>query len=189
MAKKRILSTLLSVMLLTPLIKVKAIEIPASKPRKGIESDRNLNLRNYEVEQVEELVEAEFEKRKEIELEEQKKREIEEQKLENKKQYWKFEVSYYCGCYYCTQNGNLITASGEYAQEGVTIALPQDIPFGSKVHIDDVGDFIVQDRGGYIEYTYDEEGNLIMRVDVYIENHDRALQLGRHIKSGYIIIN
>lgn len=75
MAKNRILSTLLSVMLLTPLIKVKAIEIPASKPRKGIESDRNLNLRNYEIKQVEELIKAEFEKCKEIELEEQKEEE------------------------------------------------------------------------------------------------------------------
>ncbi|MDU3410161.1 glucosaminidase domain-containing protein [Clostridium sp.] len=80
MAKSRILCTLLSVMLLTPLVRVNAVEIPVSKPRKEVESDRNLSLRNYEIEQVEELIKAEFEKRKEIEareLEEQKK--IEEQ--------------------------------------------------------------------------------------------------------------
>lgn len=188
MGKKRIVCALLSLMLMTPLVNVKAVQVN-SKPK----SDRNLDLKNYELKQVEELIKAEIKKRKEIkdrELEEQKKiEEIKKQELESKKQYWKFEVSYYCGCYYCTQNGNLITASGEYAQEGVTIALPQDIPFGSHVHIDNTGDFIVQDRGGYIEYTYDEEGNLIMRADVYISDHNRALQLGRHIESGYIIIN
>lgn len=182
MAKRRILSALLSLMFITPLVNVKAIKIP-SKPEQLAE---NLDLKNYELEQVEEVFRVEIQK-----LEEIKARELEEQKRieESKKQYWKFEVSYYCGCYYCTQNGNLITASGEYAQEGITIALPHDIPFGSQVHIDNVGDFTVQDRGGYIGYTYDEEGNLIMRTDIYISDHNRALQLGRHIESGYIIIN
>lgn len=193
MAKNRIVCVLLSLPLMMPLMEVQTVQAP-SEPKQLAESDRNLNLRNYEIKQVEELIKVEIEKRKEIEAkkqeEERLKEEIEKQKLESKKQYWKFEVSYYCGCYNCTQNGNLQTASGEYAREGITIALPHDIPFGSQVHIDNVGNnFIVQDRGGYIEYTYDNEGNLVMRVDVFVSDHNRALELGRHIESGYIIIN
>jgi 3D (Asp-Asp-Asp) domain-containing protein len=192
MAKNRIVCALLSLSLLTPLIKVQAVQTP-SEPKQLAGYDKNLDLRNYEIKQVEELIKVEIQKREEIEAKKQEERkkieETEKQKLESTKQYWKFEVSYYCGCYSCTQNGNLQTASGEYAQEGLTIALPHDIPFGSQVHIDNVGDFVTQDRGGFIEYTYDNEGNLIMRADVFVSDHNRALQLGRHIESGYIIIN
>lgn len=187
---KKIVSAILSLAFITPLFNSKLTQ--ESKPKK-IDSIEILNLKDYKLKEVEDKLKVEIEKLKEIEakkLEEEKQRELEQQKIEeSKKQYWKFEVSYYCGCYHCTQNGNLITASGEYAQEGVTIALPSDIPFGTKVHVDNVGDFVVQDRGGYIAYTYDENGDLIMRADVYISDHNRALQLGRHIESGYIKIN
>lgn len=191
MAKKRIAMFLLSTVLTTtPLLKIEAMQVN-SKPEQLTESDKNLDLRNYKVKQVEELIKVEFQKRKEIELEEQKKREeIEKQRIleEQSKQYWKFEVSFYDSCYNCTQNGNGQTASREYAQEGITIALPKDIPFGSEVHIEGTGDYIVQDRGGYIEYTYDSEGNLVMRVDVYVDSHSKALELGRYYAEGYVII-
>lgn len=105
--------------------------------------------------------------------------------------YYKFEVSYYCSCYYCTQNTTDVgrTASGSYAVEGRTIATPGDIPFGSEVFIEGVGNFIVEDRGGFIEYSYDEYGNEVMRVDVYIDSHERALEMGRHYEYGYILLN
>ncbi len=186
MAKNRILSTLLSVMLLTPLIKVKAIEIPASKPRKGIESDRNLNLRNYEIEQVEELIKAEFEKRKEIELEEQKKREIEEQKKNII--YCKFEVSFYTTSP-DEGSGTGIGKSNEYVQPWVSIALPEDIPFYSTATIEGLGTFINHDTGSYIQWNYDEEGNLVCRVDVCVSTKEEAFSLGRFYADGYIIIN
>ena len=197
MAKKRIASILMCMFFTTPLAGIKEMQIPSEPKEQLAESDRNLNLRNYKIEQVEELVKAEIQKRKEIELAEQetqkeikKREELEQQKIEeSKRQYWKFEVSYYCGCYECTQNGNLLTASGEYAQEGITIALPQDIPFGSQVHIEGVGDYIVQDRGGFIEYTYDDEGNLVMRVDIFVMDHNRALEYGRYYAEGYVVIN
>lgn len=105
--------------------------------------------------------------------------------------YVKFEVSYYCSCYYCTQNTTDVgrTASGSYAVEGRTIATPGDIPFGSEVFIEGVGNFIAEDRGGYIQYSYDEYGNEVMRVDVYIDSHERALSMGRHYEYGYILLN
>lgn len=191
MVKKRIAYILLATFLLTPLVNVKTMQLN-SKPKQLIEYGESLDLRNYKIRQVEEMARVQNQKRKEIELEKQKERElraIEEQKkrLENRK-YYKFEVSFYCGCYYCTQNGNLQTASGEYAVEGITIATPKDIPFGSEVHIEGLGDYKVQDRGGFIEYTYDTEGNSVMRVDVYVDSHSKALELGRYYAEGYVII-
>lgn len=160
---------------------------------KQVDSVEILNLRSYKVDQVEGIMKVEYEKIKEIERKKEEERiKLEELnrkiEIESKKQYWKFEVSFYDSCYDCTQNGDGQTASGEYVQEGVTIALPKDIPFGSEVHIEGTGDYIVQDRGGYIEYTYDNEGNLVMRVDVYVDSHSKALELGRYYAEGYIII-
>lgn len=112
---------------------------------------------------------------------------VEEEIVEDNKEYWTFEVSYYCGCWDCTQNGNNITASGTYATQGRTIALPTDIPFGTEVYIEDVGYFINEDTGGFIQYTYDDYGNLVMRVDVYLEDHNECYERGRHYSNGYII--
>lgn len=112
---------------------------------------------------------------------------VEEEIIEDNKEYWTFEVSYYCGCWDCTQNGNNITASGTYATQGRTIALPTDIPFGTEVYIEDVGYFINEDTGGFIQYTYDDYGNLVMRVDVYLEDHNECYERGRHYSNGYII--
>lgn len=100
----------------------------------------------------------------------------------NNIQEWTFEVSYYCSCWNCTQNGDGQTASGEYAVEGVTIALPTDIPFGTKAYIEGVGEFINQDTGGFIQYT--DEG--YMRVDVYLEDHYECYERGRHYANGYL---
>lgn len=191
MAKKRILSFLLTFIFTTPLVEFKG-ETFNSKPRKSIDCVERINLRTYEIDQVQEIIDFEIQKLKEIEEEEQRRREeerlLKQQKINDDRAYWKFEVSFYDSCYDCTQNGNGKTASGEYAQEGVTIALPKDIPFGSEVHIEGTGDYIVQDRGGYIEYTYDIEGNLVMRVDVYVSSHSKALEFGRYYADGYIDI-
>ena len=189
---KKIISILLSSTFSISIIGLGLIQSDDTK--KEVDYSIISNLKDYELRQVQDKLNAEIQKYKDIEAkrleEEQRLKELENQKIEeSKKQHWKFEVSYYCGCYHCTKNGNLKTASGEYAQEGVTIALPHDVPFGTEVHIDNVGDFIVQDRGGFIEYTYDENGDLIMRADVYVSDHNKALKLGRHIESGYININ
>lgn len=78
MAKKRIAMFLLSTVLTTtPLLKIEAMQVN-SKPEQLTESDKNLDLRNYKVKQVEELIKVEFQKRKEIEMKKQKE---EEQKI------------------------------------------------------------------------------------------------------------
>lgn len=112
---------------------------------------------------------------------------VEEESIENNREYWTFEVSFYCSCELCCGVETGITASGEYAQEGITIATPSDIPFYSKVYIDGLGEYVVHDRGGYIQYTYDDYGNLAMRVDVYLNNHNECYERGRYNAEGYIV--
>lgn len=64
-----------------------------------------------------------------------------------------------------------ITASGVKVEEGVTIACPKTMDFGTEVYIPYFDNtFECQDRGGAIT-----EGKL----DVYIEDLDAALKFGR----------
>ena len=63
-----------------------------------------------------------------------------------------------------------ITASGTVVAEGRTIACPQELPFGTKVHIDTVGYRICEDRGSAVK------GKVL---DLYIANKDAAWEFGR----------
>lgn len=93
------------------------------------------------------------------------------------------EVSYYCACELCCDIETGITASGTTVQEGRTIAMPSNVPFGTKVYIEELDHtFIVEDRGGYIKQLDDNT----MRVDVYVDSHELALELGRHMSRGII---
>lgn len=63
-----------------------------------------------------------------------------------------------------------ITASGEKTQEGRTIAADRSIPFGTEIYIPALGQtYTVTDRGGAIRGD---------RLDLYIEDLDRALEFG-----------
>ena len=90
------------------------------------------------------------------------------------------EVSYYCGCNSCTPGGG-ITASGKQVSEGM-IACPSNIPFNTKILIDGVV-YTCEDRGGFIQYTSDGT----MRVDIYTESHQTALERGRYRTTGVIL--
>lgn len=81
-----------------------------------------------------------------------------------------YTITAYCPCVKCCGKTNGITASGVKAVEGVTVAMPKSIPFGTRIHIDGVGERIVQDRGGAIK------GN---KIDLYFDSHEEALQFGR----------
>lgn len=82
-----------------------------------------------------------------------------------------YTVTAYCACKKCCgPNAKGITASGKSVKEGVTIAAPRSIPFGTKLFIEGVGIRIVQDR---LAKRYDD------RIDVFIADHNRALNFGK----------
>lgn len=91
-------------------------------------------------------------------------------------QYEVFEITAYTAGYESTgknpgDDWYAITASGEPAIEGRTIACPKSIPFGTPVFIPMFENvFYCTDRGSAIT-----EGKL----DIYMENLEQALQFGR----------
>lgn len=67
-------------------------------------------------------------------------------------------------------NGKGITANGEKALEGQTIAADSSIPFGTQIYIPELGKtFTVTDRGGGITGE---------RLDMYMESKEDALKFG-----------
>ena len=76
--------------------------------------------------------------------------------------YW---ITGYDTCEYCCGKTDGITASGTYATVGRTIAASYDIPFGTVLYIDGIGERVVEDRGGAI-YDY--------RIDVLCADHDEC---------------
>lgn len=63
-----------------------------------------------------------------------------------------------------------ITASGRKVEEGMVAADTSVLPFGTKIWIEGLGVYEVQDTGG------DIIGN---RIDIYMNDLDRAVQFGR----------
>ena len=92
-----------------------------------------------------------------------------------------YKITHYCSCPVCcgewgenrpvdsAGNEIVVTATGEMAVPGTTIAVDPDvIPLGSTVIIDGQ-EYIAQDVGGAIK------GN---RIDVYVNSHEEALEKG-----------
>ena len=92
----------------------------------------------------------------------------------------KINATAYCNCYYCTQSGKGITASGTTAKIG-TIAAPQNVPFGSTIEFGGV-EYIVEDRGGAIVNNGDT-----MHIDIWFPSHDEALEYGRKLGNGTLV--
>lgn len=79
-----------------------------------------------------------------------------------------FIFSAYCACAVCCGWSNHPTASGVWPVEGVTIAAPRSIPFGTRVWTP-LGWRIVQDRTAR---RYDG------RWDIYFRRHADAKRFG-----------
>lgn len=77
-------------------------------------------------------------------------------------------TAYTVGDDYTPSHG--ITASGERVQAGVTVACPRDLPFGTVVNIEGIGERTCHDRGGAIRGK---------RLDVYMPTVQEALEFGR----------
>jgi 3D (Asp-Asp-Asp) domain-containing protein len=85
-----------------------------------------------------------------------------------------YEISSYTSGYESTQKhvgepGYGITASGTKATEGVTIACPRDLPFGTEVDIEGIGVRTCEDTGGAI---------IGRHIDLYVSDVRRALDFG-----------
>ena len=83
----------------------------------------------------------------------------------------KFSVSHYCSCPICTNTPKgSKTATGHIPREGRTVAVdPKIIPLHSVIYVEDLGTFVAEDVGGGVK------GN---HLDIYIDDHQRALNLG-----------
>ena len=94
-----------------------------------------------------------------------------------------FNLTFYDACYSCTQNSSNpgLTASGKYAKQGITVAAPKDIAFGTNIKIGN-NTYEVQDRGEAIVNS-----NGMIHLDVYVNTHEQALKLGRKIVKGHIL--
>ena len=87
-------------------------------------------------------------------------------------------ITAYCPCERCCgkwalkrPDGVVYTASGEVAQEGVTVAADWDVyPAGTVLYIEGMGEYIVQDVGGAVN------GN---HIDVYFDTHEEAVNFGK----------
>ena len=80
------------------------------------------------------------------------------------------EITFYCPCEICCgPKARGITASGVPARAGVTVAASRTLPFGTEIHIKDIGHRIVQDRLAP-QYDY--------RFDVFVNTHEEAKRLG-----------
>lgn len=106
-----------------------------------------------------------------------------EKDASNLKHLGTFTATFYCTCELCCGKtpehpAYGITKSGTKVEEGRTIAVdPKVIPLGSEVIVDG-NKYIAEDTGRLIK------GN---RIDIYISEHSRALELGRVNKEVYLV--
>lgn len=88
-----------------------------------------------------------------------------------------YKVTHYCSCEECTGKTDGITFTGTAATEGRTVAVdPKVIPLGSEVVLNGEN-YIAEDIGGAIK------GN---RIDVYVESHEEAKELGVYYAPVYM---
>lgn len=81
----------------------------------------------------------------------------------------KVKVTAYCPCVHCSGEFGNMTATGEIAKEGRTIAVdPNVIPYGSTVIVFGK-EYIAEDCGAAIV------GN---EIDIFFENHEEAKEFG-----------
>lgn len=92
-----------------------------------------------------------------------------------KKKAEKYKVTAYCPCEKCSEGYGRNTSTGVTATEGRTIAVdPSVIPYGTKVHIKGIGDFVAEDCGGDVKGKH---------IDIYFESHEETVKFGVKLKT------
>lgn len=88
-----------------------------------------------------------------------------------------FTITFYCPCEICCGEwATGCTASGVLATEWHTVATSERFPFGTKLYIDGLGYFTVEDRG---------VGDNC--IDVFVNDHDEALNYGLQYMDVYLV--
>ena len=88
-----------------------------------------------------------------------------------------FTITFYCpGPCCCGEWATGCTASGVLATEWHTIATGERFPFGTRLYIDGLGYFTVEDRG------VDDN-----TIDVFVNSHDEALNYGLQYMDVYLV--
>ena len=86
----------------------------------------------------------------------------------------KWKITAYCACVHCCGKSDAITASGKKAKYGYVAC--NWLPFGTKVRIEGLGDFVVMDKGA--KSLFGDKKNHIKHLDVYMPSHKEALRFG-----------
>lgn len=102
-------------------------------------------------------------------------------KQKDKPAWQTYTITAYCSCAKCcgkwaARQGKVIRgASGEPLVNGSSIAMPDNVPFGTRVDIKGWGTYIVQDRtGSKVANMYD--GKII---DIYCSTHAEAVDIAK----------
>lgn len=90
-----------------------------------------------------------------------------------------FRITAYCSCKKCCgkwadnrPNGIVYGASGKELKAGVSVASP--LPFNTKLYIDGLGEYVVQDRTA--TWVVEKYGEGI--IDIYFDSHEEASKFG-----------
>ena len=86
-----------------------------------------------------------------------------------------YEITAYCSCTICCGVETGLTSSGTHVEEGQTVAC-NSLPAGTKIYINGFGNYTVEDTGNIADNV----------IDIYIADHERALEFGRQVKDVYI---
>ena len=98
------------------------------------------------------------------------------------------ELTAYCNCKICSEAWGSQTAMQTHTRVGI-IAVPRDIPLGSKIYIPDLKDykedgiFEAEDRGGAV--IVKKDGTHI--IDIWLKNHEEVKEFGRKKVKVYLI--
>ncbi len=95
-------------------------------------------------------------------------------------------ITFYCPCEICCEEySDGITASGFPVCVDINIAANNFLPFGTVVQIQDVGRYIILDRGSK-EY-FCESYEKIKHIDVLVYSHDETVRRGIQFKNVEVI--
>lgn len=90
-----------------------------------------------------------------------------------------YTITYYCGCEKCCGKTDKITKLGTTATAGRTVGADWNvIAPTTKIYIEGVGERVVEDTGGGIQDNH---------IDVYVDSHQEALNLGRATRKVYTV--